>query len=97
MAAIGGVSPEQGGLASGIVNTTYQVGSAIGLAVMTAIATSQGADKLGDLPSLTDGFQAAFIGAAVVALAGAGLALATLWTPRVHGGTEEHVKEKIQA
>lgn len=97
MAAIGGVAPEQGGLASGIVNTTYQVGSAIGLAVMTAIATSQGADRLGDLPSLTDGFQAAFIGAAVVALAGAGLALATLRTPRVQGGTEEHVKEKIQA
>ncbi|MEU5991781.1 MFS transporter [Spirillospora sp. NPDC047418] len=97
MAAIGGVAPEQGGLASGIVNTTYQVGSAIGLAVMTAIATSQGADRLGDLPSLTDGFQAAFIGAAVVALAGAGLALATLRTPTVQGGTEEHVKEKIQA
>jgi hypothetical protein len=96
MAAIGGVAPEQGGLASGIVNTTYQVGSAIGLAVMTAIATSQGADELGDLPSLTDGFQAAFIGAAVVALAGAGLAMATLRTPRVQD-TEEHLKEKIQA
>ncbi|WP_329237726.1 hypothetical protein OG417_34585 [Actinoallomurus sp. NBC_01490] len=26
MAAIGGVAPEQGGLASGIVNTTYQIG-----------------------------------------------------------------------
>ncbi|MBC6460157.1 MFS transporter [Actinomadura sp. HBU206391] len=81
MAAIGGVSPEQGGLASGIVNTTYQIGSAIGLAAMTAIATSHGADKLGDLPALTNGFQAAFIGAAIVALAGAGLALVTLRTP----------------
>ncbi|TMR42243.1 MFS transporter [Actinomadura geliboluensis] len=97
MAAIGGVSAEQGGLASGIVNTTYQVGSAIGLAVMTAIATSRGADELGDLPSLTDGFQAAFIGAAVVALAGAGLALVTLRTPSVQGGAEEQVKVKIQS
>ncbi|GAA1802040.1 MFS transporter [Actinomadura chokoriensis] len=97
MAAIGGAAPEQGGLASGIVNTTYQVGSAIGLAVMTAIATSQGADRLGDLPGLTDGFQAAFIGAAAVALAGAGLALATLRTPTMRGGAEEQVKEeKIQ-
>lgn len=77
MAAIGAVAPEQGGLASGIVNTTYQVGSAIGLAAMTAIATSRGGDKLGDLPSLTNGFQAAFTGAAVVALTGAVLALLT--------------------
>ncbi|MFI0409561.1 MFS transporter [Actinomadura sp. 3N508] len=77
MAAIGSVAPERGGLASGIVNTTYQVGSAIGLAAMTALATSQGADKLGDLPSLTDGFQAAFTGAAIVALAGAALAVLT--------------------
>jgi MFS family permease len=81
MAAIGAVAPEQGGLAAGIINTTYQIGSAIGLAAMTAIATSRGAAILGNLPSLTDGFQAAFIGAAVVALAGAGLGLATLRTP----------------
>ncbi|MDL4818777.1 MFS transporter [Actinomadura opuntiae] len=78
MAAIGGVAPEQGGLASGIVNTTYQVGSAIGLAAMTAIATSHGGGELGNLGALTDGFQAAFVGAAVVALAGSGLALVTL-------------------
>ncbi|TDD33323.1 MFS transporter [Actinomadura sp. KC06] len=97
MAALGGVAPEQGGLASGIVNTTYQVGSAIGLAAMTAIATSRGADELGDLSSLTDGFQAAFIGAAVVALAGAGLALVTLRTRAVQAGADEPVKERIQA
>ena len=82
MAAIGAVAPEQGGLASGIVNTTYQVGSALGLAAMTAIATSQGADRLGDLTALTDGFSAAFVGAAVVALAGAALAAVTLRAPK---------------
>jgi EmrB/QacA subfamily drug resistance transporter len=82
MAAIGAAPPEQGGLASGIVNTTYQVGSAVGLAAMTAIATSQGAGRLGDLPALTNGFQAAFVGAGIVALAGAILGLITLRTPR---------------
>jgi EmrB/QacA subfamily drug resistance transporter len=82
MAAIGAVAPEQGGLASGIVNTTYQVGSALGLAAMTAIATSQGADRLGDLTALTDGFSAAFVGAAVVAVAGAALAAVTLRAPK---------------
>lgn len=94
MAAIGATPPEQGGLASGIVNTTYQVGSAVGLAVMTAIATSHGAGVLGDLPALTNGFQAAFIDAAVVALAGAGLSLITLRTRRPAPVTE---RETIDA
>jgi len=82
MAAITAAPPEQGGLASGIVNTTYQVGSALGLAVMTAIATSQGADRLDDTAALTDGFQAAFLGAAAVAALGALLTIALLRRPR---------------
>ncbi|MDQ0939282.1 MFS transporter [Streptomyces sp. V1I1] len=71
MSAISGVQQEQAGLASGIVNTTYQVGSALGLAALTALATSQGAGKLGNLPALTDGFSAAFIAAAGIAATGA--------------------------
>ncbi|MGR6915554.1 MFS transporter [[Actinomadura] parvosata] len=78
--AISAARPEEGGLASGIVNTSYQVGSALGLAAMTAVAAANGADRLGDLPALTDGFSAAFVGAAAVALAAALLAAATLRT-----------------
>lgn len=70
MSAISGVPQEQAGLASGIVNTTYQVGSALGLAALTALATSQGADRIGNLPALTDGFSSAFRGAAGVAAVG---------------------------
>ncbi|MFJ4977355.1 MFS transporter [Streptomyces coeruleorubidus] len=70
MAAMSGAPQEQAGLASGIVNTTYQVGSALGLAALTAVATSQGAGRLGDLPALTDGFSAAFIWAAAIAAVG---------------------------
>ncbi|MGI5196051.1 MFS transporter [Streptomyces sp. CA-288835] len=77
MAAMSGVPQEQAGLASGIINTTYQVGSALGLAALTALATSQGADRLGDLPALTDGFSAAFLAAAGIAAAG-GLVTALL-------------------
>ncbi len=58
-------------LASGIVNTIYQIGSAQGLAIMTVIAAANGADRLGHPSALTDGFSAAFVGAAIVALAGA--------------------------
>ncbi|MGW0483519.1 MFS transporter [Nonomuraea sp. NPDC003214] len=75
MSAMSGVRPEESGLASGIVNTTYNVGSAVGLAVMTAIATSQGS------ADLTGGFQAAFIGAGVVALAGAVLTVVSMRRP----------------
>ncbi|MER5641790.1 MFS transporter [Kitasatospora sp. NPDC002227] len=80
--AISAARPEEGGLASGIVNTSYQVGSALGLAAMTAVASSYGADKLGDVSSLTDGFSAAFIGAAAVAVVGGLLAIAMLRSPR---------------
>lgn len=75
MSAMSGARPEESGLASGIVNTTYQVGSALGLAVMTAIATSRGAAELGDPHMLTNGFQGAFIGAGAVAALGAVLTL----------------------
>ncbi|MGC4914303.1 MFS transporter [Streptomyces albogriseolus] len=69
MAAMSGAPAEQAGLASGIVNTTYQIGSALGLAALTALATSQGAGRLGDLPALTSGFSAAFTAAAAIAAA----------------------------
>ncbi|MEV0999027.1 hypothetical protein [Nonomuraea sp. NPDC050202] len=78
--AISSARPEEGGLASGIVNTSYQVGSALGLAAMTAVASANGADQLGDLPALTTDFSAAFAGAATIALAGALIAAATLRT-----------------
>ncbi|MFF6774302.1 MFS transporter [Streptomyces sp. NPDC012637] len=70
IAAMSGAPQEQAGLASGIVNTTYNVGSALGLAALTAVAMSQGADQLGNLPKLTEGFSAAFIGAAIIAAVG---------------------------
>jgi MFS family permease len=79
--AISSARPEEGGLASGIVNTSYQVGSALGLAVMTAIAAANGADQIGSPDALTDGFSAAFIGAAAVAAVGALTAGVFLRTP----------------
>ncbi|MET9686593.1 MFS transporter [Streptomyces coeruleorubidus] len=82
MAAMSGAPAEQAGLASGIVNTTYQVGSALGLAALTALATSQGAGRLGDLPALTDGFSAAFTAAAVIAALGGLITLLVMRTEK---------------
>jgi EmrB/QacA subfamily drug resistance transporter len=76
--AISAAKPEEGGLAAGIVNTSYQVGSPLGLAVMTAIASARGADQIADAARLTAGYNAAFAGAATVAVAGAILAAVAL-------------------
>ena len=87
--AISSARPEEGGLAAGIVNTSYQVGSALGLAAMTALATSQGADGIGDVGALTDGYSAAFLGAAGVAVVGAVLAALLLRTPPAPAEAEQ--------
>src|SRR5688572_30243839 len=76
LAALAGARPEEGGLAAGIVNTTYQAGSALGLAVVTAVATATG---FGVAPAA--GFGAAFIAAAAVALVGAAVAAVALRGP----------------
>ncbi|HWH15705.1 MAG TPA: MFS transporter [Miltoncostaeaceae bacterium] len=87
--AISAARPEQGGLASGIVNTSYQVGSALGLAVMTAFASSRGAAAIGDTGALTQGYSAAFAGAAAVALAGGAVAALLLRRERASRGEAE--------
>jgi EmrB/QacA subfamily drug resistance transporter len=79
--ALSSAAPEEGGLASGLVSTSYQIGSALGLAAMTALASAFGADKVGDTVAQTDGFSAGLLGAAAIAAVGAVVAGAWLRTP----------------
>lgn len=64
IAAMSAARPAESGLASGLVNTSYQVGSALGLAIAVALASSQTADLTSaGVPSteaLNSGFQSAF-------------------------------------
>ncbi|MFC9619561.1 MFS transporter [Streptomyces sp. NPDC056930] len=83
--ALSSARPEEGGLASGIVNTSYQVGSALGLAAMTALAAAHGTREPEDPVALTNGFSAAFLGAAALAVVGALAALLTLRTAPAAG------------
>jgi EmrB/QacA subfamily drug resistance transporter len=99
--AISSARPEEGGLASGIVNTGYQVGSALGLAAMTALAAAHGADQLGDVTALTNGYGAAFLGAAGIAVAGGLVAAISLRRPQAQAAetnsSEESDRELITA
>jgi EmrB/QacA subfamily drug resistance transporter len=78
IAAVAGVSHDDAGLASGLINTSQQIGGALGIAVLSAIATSVTEDGIagGTAPpqALVDGFSTAFW----VAAAGAAVGVAAI-------------------
>jgi EmrB/QacA subfamily drug resistance transporter len=96
IAAVAGVEPHETGLASGLINTSQQVGGALGLAILAAIANSRTDSLMTEaggaasaLPNaLTEGFQIAFLVGAGFAALGAILA-ATLISSRT---SREHAE-----
>jgi EmrB/QacA subfamily drug resistance transporter len=96
LAAMSDVAPEESGLASGVVNTSFMMGGALGLAVLASLAArrtdSLSASGHGNLAALTGGYHVAFLLAALfsigAAVIGATLLRAGQQVP-AHGGVGE--------
>jgi EmrB/QacA subfamily drug resistance transporter len=74
IAALAGTKPQEAGLASGLINTTQQIGGAVGIAILSTVAVSTTDDATANgtaVPvALTDGFVNAFWVGAAIAFAG---------------------------
>ena len=88
IAALAGVPERESGLASGLSNTSFQVGAALGVAIVTTVAVTSTDDYLAahtgasSLVALTEGFQSAFMAVAILAGIGVVLALTLLGRSR---------------
>jgi len=88
IAALAGVPEHESGIASGLSNTSFQVGAALGVAIATTVAVTRTDDYLAantganHLVALTEGYQSAFLAIAILAGIGVALALLLLGRPR---------------
>jgi hypothetical protein len=74
IAALAGVQAAEAGLASGLINTSQQIGGALGIAALSTIATSRTSDALAGgathASALVTGFHGAFVAGAIIGVLG---------------------------
>jgi MFS family permease len=97
LAAMSDVDPKDSGVASGVVNTSFMMGGALGLAVLASLAAArtEAALALGTDPAaaLTAGYRLAFVIGAVFALAAAALGAVLMRTGAATAGPRAAVSE----
>ena len=96
LAAMSDVAPQESGLASGVVNTAFMMGGALGLAVLASLAAhrshSLSVTGEGPLSALTGGYHLAFVVGALSAAAAATIGATLLREAKhapAHGGHEQ--------
>jgi MFS family permease len=96
--AMSDVEPERSGLASGLVNTSFMMGGALGLALLASLAAARTGDALAtgatQIVALNDGYHAAFAVGAAFALGAAALAFKVL---RVSTSAATHENPEVES
>jgi len=98
LAAMSDVEPTEAGLASGLVNTSFMMGGALGLAVLASLAASRTdallADGESQAAALTGGYNVAFLVGAIFAAVAAGMGAYLLRAPSPQtGALDEAARE----
>ena len=89
VSAMAGIPAQHAGMASGFLMTGHEVGAALGVAVLSAVATSAG--SLTSPAGVVAGFSRGFVAAAVIAALVAVVALVRMPSTRIEGGAQMHM------